>query len=251
MKTNSILDVLRPSALLLFAALAALPRLAAADDAAEPALKPVFACDERVYDFGSVVATGVVQHSFAYRNEGQLNLIVDNVRASCGCTVAHARNAFLAPGEEGSIDVTFNVAGRTGYQAKTITVSCNDPDQPSLLLTLKGNVIKPVWSTPAALYLGRIASPDTRHASFTVESDRPIHIVSCTAEGLTPPAIEYIGEAPGSNGTRHSFDVAFQPPAAEGPFNGRILVTTDDERQPRVDIAYTGYWAIPVLRHTP
>ena len=245
MKTNSIRNVLRPSALLLFAALAVLPSLAAAD-AAAPALKPVFACDERVYDFGSVIATGVVQHSYAYRNEGQLNLIVDNVHASCGCTVARARNASLAPGEEGSIDVTFNLAGRMGYQTKTITVSCNDPDQPSLLLTLKGNVIKPVWASPAALYLGRIASPDTRHATFSIESDRAIRIVSYTADGPTPPVLRYVGEAADSNGTRHDFDVAFQAPPAEGPFNGRILVTTDDERQPVVDIPYTGYWAMPV-----
>lgn len=250
MKTKFLHHVLRSSALLLLAAGAALPRTAAADPA-EPVLKPAFACDERVFDFGSAVATGTVQHAFAYRNDGQLDLVISDVRASCGCTVAKARSTTVPPGGEGSIDVTFNLAGRVGYQTKTITVTCNDPEQPTLLLTLKGTVIKPVWATPAALYLGRIANPDTRHASFTIESDRPIHIVSCTAEGLTPPAVEYIGEAPGSNGTRHSFDVAFQPPAAEGPFNGRILVTTDDERQPRVDIAYTGYWAIPVRSHTP
>ena len=225
--------------------LAAIPQMAAADGQ-EPVLKPVFACDEPVYDFGSAVATGSVSHSYAFRNDGKLSLVISDVRASCGCTVAKVREDTIPPGGAGAIDVTFNLVGRQGFQTKTITVTCNDPDRPSVLLTLRGTVVKPVWATPAALYLGRIATPEQRHVMFSLDAERPVMVRSWRATGPSQPEVEYLGASADSDGRHHDFRVTIVPPSAEGPFNGEIRVETDDERQPLVVVPYTGYWAIPV-----
>lgn len=233
----------RPLVLLL-AGLLLIP--AGATFADNPVLKPVLVCDEPVYDFGSAVSTGTIEHSYPIRNDGQLTLNISSVRASCGCTVAKLRDEAVPPGGTSAIDVSFNLNGRQGFQTKTITITSDDPDRPSYQLTLKGTVVKPVWATPAALYLGRIASPDARHATFSVESEIPITVSNWHATGAIPPSIEYLGAAPGSDSRRHDFRISIQPPPAEGPFNGDIRVETDDSRQPLIVIPYTGFWAIPV-----
>lgn len=207
-------------------------------------LKATFSCAEPVYDFGSALSTAAVTHSYVFKNTGKLTLTISGARASCGCTVAKVAKDTIPPGEEGTIDVTFNLVGRLGYQLKTITVTCNDPDQPNPVLTLKGTVIKPVWASPAALYMGRIATPEARQATFSVESDQPMTVKSWWTTGASA-TVEYLGAADGMESRRHDFRLTVEAPGAEGPFNGDVRVETDDVRQPEVVIPYTGYWAIP------
>ena len=195
MKTRSFLSRpgrrVRPFAILL-AGMLLLPAAAALGSD----LKAVLVCDEPVYDFGSAVSTGTIEHSYPIRNDGQLTLNISSVRASCGCTVAKLRDDAIPPGGSSAIDVSFNLNGRQGFQTKTITITSDDPDRPTYQLTLKGTVVKPVWATPAALYLGRIASPDARHATFAVESEIPISVSNWHATGAVPPSIAKLPRKP-------------------------------------------------------
>jgi len=48
----------------------------------------------------------------------------------------------IKPGETSKIGVTFNSSGKKGNQNKTITVIANDPDSPSIILKVKGEVLE-------------------------------------------------------------------------------------------------------------
>ncbi|MBB5286495.1 hypothetical protein HNQ92_004656 [Rhabdobacter roseus] len=87
---------------------------------------PVFAVlDSVAYDFGTVQEGATVEHSFAFRNDGQFPLIINNVTASCGCTVPEWPREPIAPGGESTILVRFNSKGKPGPQVKTVTVYAN------------------------------------------------------------------------------------------------------------------------------
>ncbi len=94
------------------------------------------------YNFGTIVQGQKVHYDFYVTNSGGDLLKIENVRASCGCTVAKPDKNQLAPGEGTKINVTFNSAGKMGPQVKSIYVMSNDPDEPTLTFKLDGTVVR-------------------------------------------------------------------------------------------------------------
>ncbi|WP_128547708.1 DUF1573 domain-containing protein [Larkinella soli] len=89
--------------------------------------KIVFA-DKGVYDFGDVTEGDTVERNFAFKNEGEFPLIINNIQTSCGCTTPEWPRKPIGPGEKSSIRVRFNSQGKRGEQNKTVTVYANtDP----------------------------------------------------------------------------------------------------------------------------
>lgn len=87
---------------------------------------PVLALlDSATYQFGEIKEGDIVQHSFKFKNGGQFPLIINNVTASCGCTIPEWPREPIAPNQESSIEVRFNSKGKPGQQVKTITVYAN------------------------------------------------------------------------------------------------------------------------------
>jgi hypothetical protein len=100
------------------------------------------------YDFGTVTSGEVVKRTYFFTNAGSAMLEVSNVQASCGCTTAGEWTRQVEPGKTGTIPIQFNSSNFGGQVAKTITVTCNDPTQPSVLLQITGNVWRPIEVTP-------------------------------------------------------------------------------------------------------
>jgi len=84
--------------------------------------------DKGVYDFGTVTEGDTLERNFAFKNEGQFPLIINNIHTSCGCTTPEWPKKPIAPGESAAVKVKFNSAGKRGVQNKTVTVYANtDP----------------------------------------------------------------------------------------------------------------------------
>lgn len=81
--------------------------------------------DSATYQFGEIKEGDIVEHSFKFKNGGQFPLIINNVTASCGCTIPEWPREPIAPNQESSIEVRFNSKGKPGQQVKTITVYAN------------------------------------------------------------------------------------------------------------------------------
>lgn len=68
----------------------------------------------------------VVKCEFKFTNKGNAPLIINQAVASCGCTVPSYTKTPIAPGENGTIAVTYNGRGKfPGHFKKTITVRSN------------------------------------------------------------------------------------------------------------------------------
>ena len=64
----------------------------------------------------------VVYH---FKNTGTKPFIVQDVQASCGCTVPEKPEKPVLPGEEGVIKAKFDSHGKVGPNSKTLTVLAN------------------------------------------------------------------------------------------------------------------------------
>ena len=106
-------------------------------------LAPKISVQQGEYNFGEIKQGEKVTHVFVITNNGGDILKINEVHASCGCTAAKPDKDQLKPGESTNLVVTFNSTGRFGKQKKLIRVKSNDPENPQVLLTIKGKVVAP------------------------------------------------------------------------------------------------------------
>lgn len=74
---------------------------------------------------------------FPFKNTGGLNLIIDKVTPSCGCT-ASKFDKVVKPGQRGSVSLELDTTGINGSYHKTAVVATNDPSMPFVTLVMMG-----------------------------------------------------------------------------------------------------------------
>jgi len=115
-----------------------------------------------IYDFGKVTAGEAVNYTYIFTNIGTETLQIASVAPSCGCTTAGEWTHSVEPGKTGTIPVRFNSPNYSGPVGKTVTVNCNDPAQPSVVLQIKGTIWQPIDVTPRyAMLNATTESPST------------------------------------------------------------------------------------------
>ncbi|MCF8346893.1 MAG: DUF1573 domain-containing protein [Bacteroidales bacterium] len=101
---------------------------------------PHLAFDKEVHDFGTIrEEAGKVTIKFEFVNTGSSPLLIQNVRATCGCTAPEWTRQPVPPGGKGFVAATYNPAGRPNAFSKYLYVDANT-DQGTLRLTIKGVV---------------------------------------------------------------------------------------------------------------
>lgn len=145
-------------------------------------LKPTLAFDKTEHDFGTIEEKdGKATYKFEFTNTGSEPLIVNNVKASCGCTTPSWTKQPVKPGEKGFVSVAYNPRNRPGKFSKTIWVYSN-AEKATTVLRIKG-VVKPKPKTIEDIYpramnnirlksnhiaFGRLANTHTRTKSLDI-----------------------------------------------------------------------------------
>lgn len=139
---------------------------------------PKIDAPETQYSFGSVYQGAVVKHTFTLRNSGKDTLQIENVRSSCGCTVAMADKKAVAPGETTRIEASFNSDRFSGHVNKDIYVQSNDPVQPVTKLSITGEVKVELSITPSTIYFSGLKEgvPVNRRLALVNNSEKTITI---------------------------------------------------------------------------
>ena len=86
---------------------------------------PSFKFSETVHDFGQIKEGDVVTHTFNFTNTGEAPLIIQDAKASCGCTVPSYPKEPIPAGGSGEIVVKFDSSNKPGVQNKTVTITAN------------------------------------------------------------------------------------------------------------------------------
>jgi hypothetical protein len=94
------------------------------------------------FDFGEIWQTVPVKREFTIKNTGSADLTI-GAKSSCGCTVATTPKSPLPPGETTTFTITYD-SKAAGNANRKVTLSTNDPAQPSVDIPVVGKV-KPVF----------------------------------------------------------------------------------------------------------
>jgi hypothetical protein len=96
--------------------------------------------DEYEHNFGDVIEGETVTHYFYFTNIGEVDLVISQANASCGCTVPEFTKDPVKPGGKGKLKVSFKSEGRSGSQSKSVNITSNSKE-PFTELKIYSNVI--------------------------------------------------------------------------------------------------------------
>ena len=109
--------------------------------AADLASAPVVAFNTLSYDFGNIKQGEKKEYTFELTNKGKRELVIRNIRSSCGCTAVSPSKNVIAPGEMAPVKVVFDSTGKKGRQSKSVTVITNDPKNSTSTLRISTNIL--------------------------------------------------------------------------------------------------------------
>jgi hypothetical protein len=90
-------------------------------------------------ELGKLVPGKEKEVTWRFRNSGQRPLIIENVGATCGCTIPEKPEQPFAPGQTGTIRATFNGSG-SGFILKQVFVTANTKPSREHTLVFKAEV---------------------------------------------------------------------------------------------------------------
>lgn len=105
--------------------------------------------EKSTHDFGIVEEGELPTYVFVFKNVGNEPLELTTVKPSCGCTSPYWKKGAIAPGDTGSIKVTYKTQGRPGSFNKAVNIVSN-AENPHTIIYIKGIVNrkteKPVYT---------------------------------------------------------------------------------------------------------
>jgi len=102
---------------------------------------PTISFDDESFNFGKTASADKIEHDFKFTNKGKSDLIIRKIRSTCGCTTVAPEKTVIKPGESSSFKAIFNPGSRKGMQTKSIYVISNDPKNPNVRLTIRGEIV--------------------------------------------------------------------------------------------------------------
>jgi len=114
---------------------------------------PKITFEKVVHNFGEIGPGTKNPCEFKFTNTGDALLKIKRVQATCGCTAAELTKRKYAPGESGSLKVTYKAGRQGGKTSKRVYVFSNDTAKPKVALTIKGMIGMKVLHKPERLKL--------------------------------------------------------------------------------------------------
>jgi hypothetical protein len=200
--------------------------------------------DENEFDFGSIQKGAQVSHNFWFTNAGTDDLQITKIKPACGCTTTKQKGMTVAPGQRGSIDISFKSERFNNVVTKSIAVETNDALNPYLELRFTANInnplqnleVSPIEANFQSIRVGtvgtmivKVANIDTTAANLIViEKPSPEFIkTEITKMKLKPKAF-----------TEIKFTLAKDIPP--GPFVSSITLEAEGKTDSRITIPILG-----------
>lgn len=186
---------------------------------------------ELVHDFGTVWDLELQKTEFAFTNVGDDVLIVEDIKASCGCTATKLDKRRYEPGEGAAIGVEFDAKGK-GRQRKTIDVITNSASQPLVRLAIEADVRQFISIDPAVVQFNEIQLAQPHSKIVAVSSADPsfeIQSVGTYGEHVHAELIDSGSDLgprrPGEPAPKPMIRVTIDEDAPWGALYGSIAVT--------------------------
>ena len=136
---------------------------------------------------------------FPFHNDGDAPVVIDQMTASCGCTVPELAKNDFAPGEKGVLRVRFDIGTRQGLQTKQISVVTGEE---TTVLQFNANVPARLEIRPRlVLFRGEDIAPRSTTLEFLI--DTPVTLLSVQSHN----ELYKVEATPAVDGQRYELEV--------------------------------------------
>lgn len=198
---------------------------------------------EEAHSFGRLMQGTVAEHTFELRNEGNEDLIIKQVKPTCGCTVAQVKvendeGAFvsytfgdpISPNRRVSVPAKLHTKNKSGHQTTRINVFSNDP-RGTIQLGLEAD-IDPFFSiAPRFLNFGQISVGDVVNKKAVISTTKGDPVKLELVEQSLPAGSDckLVPVNPDDTGraSRWDLDVTLGPDLTEGNLARAVNVISD------------------------
>lgn len=241
MKTRCFLGALVLALMIPMVAGAQADRVAAeagAEEAAKkaaPGTKPVLEVPRMNYDFGQTFMLPKYEYAFTIRNRGNADLIVEDVKPGCGCTLAKY-DRVIAPGKEGKIELSVDGAKVHGEFSKAAEVKTNDPDHPQISLSISAKIIPYVNVVPEGTVYLHGRPGETIEKELTISSnEKDLDFKVLSVASNIDDKIKY-SFAPDSKKGEYTVKITKDPALPIMSIYGNLIIHTNSTKMPDTNI---------------
>jgi len=197
---------------------------------------PKLEISSTLLDFVEVWQGEPVAAEFTVKNVGTAPLTL-SVKSSCGCAAPTPPKSPLAPGEQDTFIITYDTLRRKGKASQQVTLSTNDPEQPTVVIFIRGNV-KPLYVTDPpeeglvfhGLTTDQVA---TRKLRFESRYDGPLYLKLKEGQDPGPFGVDFQAIEPGRV---YELTATTRPPLKEDVTRIELVIETGLEKSPQLKI---------------
>jgi len=149
-------------------------QVATGDSLRRDAATAKIALSQESWNFGEVWHPEGAALTLIVRNEGNAELRISDVRATCGCTLVEAGRKLIPPGESTEVKVRFNSEGKQDHIESKVIIESNDPVRPTVEMPIEGVVRRAVKRTPlGGLVIRTLDGSPGQAGSVRLENQMP------------------------------------------------------------------------------
>jgi hypothetical protein len=220
-----------------FAVTATLLALCGAAAFAQPRLQVV---EGTKFDFGDLNKGAIAERKLTIKNPGADTLVISRVDASCGCTGAMLSDQRIAPGDAGTLMITFNSKNFSGPIHKTVTIHSNTFEGTTTVVEFTANVVEEVSLDPTALWFRDAQVGVTSTATLLVKNQGKVPLkltaLKTQLEGFTLT----LPDAPIAPGASARLVAEYKPKTARPVLSDGVFITTSSTAQPQLYVQIYG-----------
>lgn len=186
------------------------------------------------FDFKEVWQGMPAEGEINIKNVGTAPLTLDT-RSSCGCTVATKPKSPLEPGEATNFKISYNTS-HAGPAQKTVTISSNDPDRPSVVIKVTGTVKTLVAATPSdRIFFNDLEPNSVQSQTIRLEPkyDSPLNLKLRENQKFGPFTIDFKEVEAGKV---YELTATTKPPVPTPTGNVTVFLETGLEKLPTIPI---------------
>jgi hypothetical protein len=204
------------------------------------------------YDFGSGQRESQMEHTFTIRNDGDAPLNMIMGETTCKCTLGDLENAEVKPGESFPVKLSWKLVTIGAHFRQSASIHTDDPERPTVVLSIYGNVSDLVRLDPTNLALSSVSAGEETTAHFHLYSfgDEPLELLEyefsnsdtedyfeLTFENVDPTTLDDVDEQP-THAIRGDLRVKSGLPL--GPINQTIRMTTNIDTDSNLELLVLG-----------
>ncbi|HUN81176.1 MAG TPA: DUF1573 domain-containing protein, partial [Phycisphaerae bacterium] len=224
---------------------------------------PKWRAETSIYNFGTVWAGDLLTYPFRIYNDGGATLKILEAKPRCSCTIAENYSKEIPVGQTGVIPFKLDTRNKKGAVDEFLTIKTNDPQNPEMILHMKGMVRQlletEVMSDSMAEKASdpKVALDKIKHSagSFgtirgTDRLQRVIKLKNTSGEPTLVLKLQHIQQVGNhfnadlqtiAPGQEYALTITGDPPFAGGPISAAVALETSIPGRPLYNVAIYAY----------